>query len=133
MRVRTEVLGNMGLALDKQGQDIWRKLQLAHPVALEPQELQAISDLGAHVLEANRQSAYVSHPALHALLARRWWSRCRQSSMIHDKSVFGIYHRSPLKWQGPLRYAHELRMYSLCHGVGRNVSLWWTIERNFFR
>ena len=133
MRVRFEVLGNIGLTLGVQDREIWQRFFACQTDILALQELQAISDLGARILEANRQSAYASQPALHALLARLWWGRCRQSSMIHGKSVFGIYHCSPLKWQGPLRYAHELRMYSLCHGVGRNVSLWRTIERNFSR
>ena len=122
MRVRSEVLGNMGLTLDKQGQDIWRKLQLAYPVALEPQELQAISDLGARILEADRQSAYTSQPALHSVFARRWWSICRRSVNL-GKPMFDIYRRSPIKWQGPLSTLYEARLWSLYMGMGRKLRM----------
>ena len=122
MRVRTEVLGNMGLTLDVQDREIWQRFRACQTDILAPQELQAISDLGARILEANRQSAYTSQPALHSVFARRWWSICRRSVNL-GKPMFDIYRRSPIKWQGPLSTLYEARLWSLYMGMGRKLRM----------
>lgn len=85
-------------------------------------ELEALTELVSQLLEANRLSGYLDQQSLHTVLAQRWWSLCRGAA-IHGMPIFRRYRSSSARWKGLARLVHDVRMLSLCLGIGRNIRL----------
>jgi glycosyltransferase involved in cell wall biosynthesis len=122
-------LTRMGLALDERQRALWKKFRRPRNHLFALDELAEMSQLGARLLEANAKSGLISHRYLQAILAGQWWHVARVSPLTRSLAFFHIYRHSPLKRRGLLQPLYDLRMLTLCLGLGRGIRIVQWLER----
>jgi glycosyltransferase involved in cell wall biosynthesis len=116
-------LERMGLALDERQKTLWKKFRRPRDQLLDHEELMEMSQLSGRLMEANTQTKMASQRYLHVVLARKWWHILRVSPHLRGLATFRIYFQSPLKRRGPLQPIYDLRMLTLCLGLGRGIRI----------
>ena len=126
-------LTRMGLVLDERQKAVWKKFRRPRNHVITPEELEEMSQLGARLLEVNAKTGSISHRALQAILAGQWWHVLRVSTRTIGLPCFRIYHQSTLKRHGLLQPLYDLRMLTLCLGLGRGARIVQWLERLWMR